>query len=93
MVSSRKKTVVRVEQAARRDDFKRLVDALCVPGNGITAGIKKRSRDQALPSRQVVGEIVEELAVLLLVHGHAHAPHVPRVQGLDESDGVDQRPP
>ena len=65
MVSSRKKTVVRVEQATRQDDFKRLVDALCVPGNGITVGMKKRSRDQALPSRQIVGEIVEELRSIL----------------------------
>ena len=46
------------------DDFSQLVGALCTPGNG-AAGVKKRRRDQALPSRQSVGEIVEGLRSVL----------------------------
>jgi serine O-acetyltransferase len=47
------------------DDFSQLVGALCTPGNGGTAGVKKRRRDQALPSRQSVGEIIEALRSVL----------------------------
>jgi serine O-acetyltransferase len=47
------------------DDFSQLVGALCTPGNGGAAGVKKRRRDQALPSRQSVGEIIEALRSVL----------------------------
>jgi serine O-acetyltransferase len=47
------------------DDFSQLVEALCSPANGGTAGVKKRRRDQALPSRQTIGEIVEALRSVL----------------------------
>ncbi len=58
------KRVVPAEPAGE-NDFAQLVRALCAPGNGGGAGVKKRQRDQALPSRQSVGEIVEALRSVL----------------------------
>ena len=42
-------------------DFSALVEALCSLKNGSTAALKKRWQEQALPSRQVIGEIIESL--------------------------------
>ena len=64
MANGDEKRVVPAEPAAE-DDFSQLVEALCAPGNGGRAGVKKRRRDQALPSRQSVGEIVEALRSVL----------------------------
>ncbi|MBE0558136.1 MAG: serine acetyltransferase, partial [Proteobacteria bacterium] len=46
-------------------DFPCLVEALCSPKNGATAALKKRWQEQALPSRQVIGEIIESLRSVL----------------------------
>jgi serine O-acetyltransferase len=46
-------------------DFSQLVEALCSLKNGSTAGLKKRWQEQALPSRQVIGEIIESLRSVL----------------------------
>ncbi|MBU2261084.1 MAG: serine acetyltransferase [Proteobacteria bacterium] len=43
------------------DDFSGLVETLCSLKNGSTAGLKKRWQEQALPSRQVICELVESL--------------------------------
>ena len=64
MANGDEKTVVPAGQAGD-DDFSQLVEALCTPGNGGAAGVKKRRRDQALPSRQAVGEIIEALRSVL----------------------------
>lgn len=45
--------------------FAQLVEALCALENGCTTGMKKRRSEQALPSRQVIGEIVESLRSVL----------------------------
>src|SRR4030042_1472009 len=47
------------------DDFSGLVEALCSLKNGSTAGLKKRWQEQALPSRQVIYELVESLRSVL----------------------------
>jgi serine O-acetyltransferase len=64
MANGDEKTVAPAGQAGE-NDFSQLVEALCASGNGGTAGVKKRRRDQALPSRQWVGEIVELLRSVL----------------------------
>jgi len=64
MVNGDEKMVVPAGQAGE-DDFAQLVEALCTPGNGGAAGVKKRRRDQALPSRQSVGESIEALRSVL----------------------------
>lgn len=46
-------------------DFSGLVESLCSLKNGSTAGLKKRWQEQALPSRQVIGEIIESLRSVL----------------------------
>ncbi|MHB8771241.1 MAG: serine O-acetyltransferase [Syntrophales bacterium] len=50
---------------ATAEDFSGLVEALCSLRNGSTAGLKKRWQEQALPSRQVIGEIIESLRSVL----------------------------
>ena len=45
-------------QIKTADDFSGLVESLCSLENGSAAGIRKRWQDQALPSRQVIGEII-----------------------------------
>ncbi|MBU2226365.1 MAG: serine acetyltransferase [Proteobacteria bacterium] len=47
------------------DDFSGLVETLCSLKNGSTAGLKKRWQEQALPSRQVICELVESLRSVL----------------------------
>jgi serine O-acetyltransferase len=47
------------------DDFSHLVEALSSLKNGSTAGMKKRRQEQELPSRQVIGEIIESLRSVL----------------------------
>jgi serine O-acetyltransferase len=44
-------------------DFSGLVEALCAPGG--TVGARKRWQNQALPSRQVIGKVVESLRAVL----------------------------
>ncbi|MFH1575037.1 MAG: serine O-acetyltransferase EpsC [Acidobacteriota bacterium] len=51
--------------SAGEDDFARLVEELCTLKNGSTAGLGKRRQEQALPSRQAIGEIVESLRSIL----------------------------
>lgn len=46
-------------------DFPRLVETLCAPGNGSATGIRKRWQNQALPSRRVIGTVVESLRAVL----------------------------
>jgi len=48
-----------------KDDFSGLVEALCAPANGSAAGTRKRWQNQALPSRRIVGTIVESLRAVL----------------------------
>ena len=52
-------------QIKTEDDFAGLVESLCSLENGSAAGIRKRWQDQALPSRQVIGEIIESLRSVL----------------------------
>jgi serine O-acetyltransferase len=52
-------------RAAVQYDFSGLVDALCSLKNGSATGLKKRWHEQELPSRQVIGEIVESLRSVL----------------------------
>jgi serine O-acetyltransferase len=49
----------------REDDFSGIVEALCSRQNGTVAGIRKRWQEQALPSRQAIGEIIEALRSVL----------------------------
>ena len=49
---------------AAGDDFSELVEALCALKNGSSA-LKKRWQEQALPSRQVIGEMIESLRSVL----------------------------
>ncbi len=51
-------------QIKTEDDFSGLVEALCSLKNGSSA-LKKRWQEQALPSRQVIGEIIESLRSVL----------------------------
>jgi serine O-acetyltransferase len=46
-------------------DFSGLVEALCAPGSGSAAGTRKRWQNQALPSRRVIGTVVESLRAVL----------------------------
>jgi serine O-acetyltransferase len=46
-------------------DFSQLVETLCAPGNGSATGIRKRWQNQALPSRRVIGTVVESLRAVL----------------------------
>ena len=64
MSNMKGKTVILTEKAAE-DDFSGLVDALCSLKNGSTAAMKKRWHEQKLPSRQVIGEIIESLRSVL----------------------------
>jgi serine O-acetyltransferase len=64
MTNGDEKTVVPAAITGE-DDFSQLVTSLCTPANGCTAGVKKWRRDQVLPSRQAVGEIVEGLRSVL----------------------------
>jgi serine O-acetyltransferase len=50
---------------AGEDDFPGLVESLCSLKNGSTAGVRKRWQEQALPSRQTIGEIIESLRSVL----------------------------
>jgi serine O-acetyltransferase len=47
------------------DDFSGIVESLCSRQNGTVAGIRKRWQEQALPSRQAIGEIIEALRSVL----------------------------
>jgi len=64
MSNSKEKAVALTGKTAE-DDFSGLVDALCSLKNGSTAGIKKRWHEQELPSRQVIGEVIESLRSVL----------------------------
>jgi serine O-acetyltransferase len=64
-MSNIKEKMVALTGKATEDDFSGLVDALCSLKNGSTAGIKKRWHEQELPSRQVIGEIIESLRSVL----------------------------
>jgi serine O-acetyltransferase len=64
MRNSKEKTVA-IAANAGEDNFPELVEALCSLKNGSTAGIKKRWKEQELPSRQVIGEIIESLRSVL----------------------------
>ena len=64
-MSSIKEKMVALTGKTAEDDFSGLVDALCSLKNGSTAGIKKRWQEQELPSRQVIGEIIESLRSIL----------------------------
>jgi serine O-acetyltransferase len=52
-------------QIRTEEDFSGIVESLCSRKNGSTAGIKKRWKEQELPSRQKIGEIVESLRAVL----------------------------
>jgi len=56
---------VRVKGKTPEDDFSGLVEALCSLKNGSTAGLRKRWQEQELPSRQVIGEMIESLRSIL----------------------------
>ena len=58
------KVIAPIEQK-EEDDFSGLVEALCAPGNGSAAGTRKRWQNQALPSRRVIGTVVESLRAIL----------------------------
>jgi serine O-acetyltransferase len=60
-----KEKMVALTGKTAEDDFSGLVDALCSLKNGSTAGIKKRWQEQELPSRQVIGQIIESLRSIL----------------------------
>ena len=64
MANIKEKTVALTGKAAE-DDFSGLVEALCSLKNGSTAAIKKRWQEQQLPSRQVIGEVIESLRSVL----------------------------
>ena len=64
MSNADKKTVAPAGKTAE-NDFSGLVESLCSLKNGSTAGIKKRWQEQALPSRQTIGEIIESLRAVL----------------------------
>ena len=64
MSNSNVKVIAPIEQK-EEDDFPGLVESLCSRKNGSTAGIKKRWQEQALPSRQAIGEIIESLRSVL----------------------------
>jgi serine O-acetyltransferase len=64
MLNADKKTVTLTEKTAE-NDFPGLVESLCSLKNGSTAGMKRRWQEQALPSRQTIGEIIESLRAVL----------------------------
>ncbi len=64
-MSNIKEKMVALTGKTAEDDFSGLVDALCSLKNGSTAGIKKRWQEQELPSRQVIGQIIESLRSIL----------------------------
>ena len=64
-MSNIKEKMVALTGKTAEDDFSGLVDALCSLKNGSTAGIKKRWHEQELPSRQVIGEVIESLRSVL----------------------------
>ena len=47
------------------DSFPRIVEELCTLKNGSTAGMSKRGKEQELPSRQAICEIIESLRSVL----------------------------
>ena len=57
------------------DDFSGLVEALCALKNGSSA-LKKRWQEQALPSRQVIGEMIESLRSVLFLKAESLCFHV-----------------
>ena len=65
MMSNIKDKTVTLAGKAGEDDFSGLVESLCRLKNGSTAGLKKRWQEQALPSRQVIGEMIESLRSVL----------------------------
>jgi serine O-acetyltransferase len=64
MTNIKEKTITMTGKTTE-DDFSGLVEALCSLKNGSTAGIKKRWQEQELPSRQVIGGIIESLRSVL----------------------------
>ena len=64
MANGNKKRAAATEKTAE-EDFSGLVESLCSPKNGAAAGMRKRWQEQALPSRLVIGEIVEALRSIL----------------------------
>ena len=64
-MSNIKEKMVALTGKTAEDDFSGLVDALCSLKNGSTAGIKKRWQEQELPSRQVIGAVIESLRSIL----------------------------
>ena len=65
IMSNIKEKMVALTGKTAEDDFSGLVDALCSLKNGSTAGIKKRWQEQELPSRQVIGAVIESLRSIL----------------------------
>ena len=64
MANTQEKAAVPL-QIQTEDDFSGLVESLCSRKNGSAAGIRKRWQEQALPSRQVIGEMIESLRSVL----------------------------
>jgi serine O-acetyltransferase len=52
-------------QIRTEEDFSGIVEDLCCRKNGSTAGVRKRWKEQALPSRQTIGEVIESLRSVL----------------------------
>ena len=68
MANEDEKRVTVVTGKTAEDDFSGLVETLSSPKNGAAAGMRKRWQEQALPSRQVIGEIVESLRTVFGDH-------------------------
>jgi serine O-acetyltransferase len=56
---------VTITEKRTEADFSGLVESLCSPRNGAAAWMRKRWQEQALPSRQVIGETVEAFRSIL----------------------------
>jgi serine O-acetyltransferase len=65
MMSNVDKKRVAPAREMAEDDFPGLVESLCSLNNGSTAGLKKRWQEQALPSRQTIGDLIESLRAVL----------------------------
>jgi serine O-acetyltransferase len=65
MMSNADKKRVAPARETAEDDFPGLVESLSSLNNGSTAGLKKRWQEQALPSRQTIGDLIESLRAVL----------------------------
>ena len=65
MMSNADKKRVAPAREMAEDDFPGLVESLSSLKNGSTAGLKKRWQEQALPSRQTIGDLIELLRAVL----------------------------